>query len=555
MKKNICLCLMSFLILIACATVFASQDKNDNNKTDITEILSLSHFIAPLPNQVLEGKVNIDFSANGVLSVEFYIRRPGSLSSIYLGRAAKQNGQLWKYLWQTDNYPNGDYNLYAETSSQYGRYESEAIKVIISNPQLPKKESKDKADEIIKQKEDINKKSQEEKSEDKNQLKKEIKDETIRFKEEIKPLDEEETEEIKQKAIEEINKTIEREIAPEIEKLDNKIEKITVAQKDLKELEKSEKKEEKKEEKEQKKAELVQLVKEKEVIKEDIIKKSEEILTKEEVKINLDKIVQNQPEKKIEVSVEKEKIKQDVTQQVEDLDQFLSNKETERYDKLKGIESKDSDNDGILDLEEIRLGTDLLNPDTDGDGYLDSDEVKHGYNPLIPSPGDKIIFEDPREKGEIKKEYEVTLAEAKILEDGSFNILLSGKGLPNSFVTIYIYSSLPTVVIAKTDANGNWSYLLDKPLEDGEHQVYVAVTNNKGEISHKSATKYFIQQAQAITYTADSSIFDEDSSELGSDNEKSLKMAYVFLGLSIIVFCAGVALMIIGIRSSRKELE
>jgi S1-C subfamily serine protease len=42
----------------------------------------------------------------------------------------------------------------------------------------------------------------------------------------------------------------------------------------------------------------------------------------------------------------------------------------------------DSDNDGLSDGEEIKLGTDPKNPDTDGDGYTDGSEVVNGYNPL-----------------------------------------------------------------------------------------------------------------------------------------------------------------------------
>ncbi|MBU1255368.1 hypothetical protein KKH35_00675, partial [Patescibacteria group bacterium] len=190
-------------------------------------------------------------------------------------------------------------------------------------------------------------------------------------------------------------------------------------------------------------------------------------------------------------------------------------------------------------------------PDTDGDGYLDKDEIEHGYDPLIPSPGDKIVFEEPREKGEVKEEYQVVSVEAKELEDKTTGILLIGKGLPNSFVTIYIYSSLPIVVVAKTDENGNWSYLLDKQLEDGEHQVYVTVTNNKGEINYKSEPKYFIKQAQAITAMAASSIFDKESSGVIDDNQEPSRTGYLILGLSIISFCAGIALMIIG----RKVLQ
>lgn len=46
------------------------------------------------------------------------------------------------------------------------------------------------------------------------------------------------------------------------------------------------------------------------------------------------------------------------------------------------VSSVDSDNDGLFDMEEVKTYmTDPLNPDTDGDSYLDGQEVKSGYNP------------------------------------------------------------------------------------------------------------------------------------------------------------------------------
>ena len=42
----------------------------------------------------------------------------------------------------------------------------------------------------------------------------------------------------------------------------------------------------------------------------------------------------------------------------------------------------DSDNDGLLDEEEIEYGTDPMNPDSDGDGFYDGDEVLGGHDPL-----------------------------------------------------------------------------------------------------------------------------------------------------------------------------
>jgi len=50
-----------------------------------------------------------------------------------------------------------------------------------------------------------------------------------------------------------------------------------------------------------------------------------------------------------------------------------------------GDACEDSDGDGILDADEIALGTDPANPDTDGDGLDDGDEINiHGTDPTDP---------------------------------------------------------------------------------------------------------------------------------------------------------------------------
>ena len=45
---------------------------------------------------------------------------------------------------------------------------------------------------------------------------------------------------------------------------------------------------------------------------------------------------------------------------------------------------EDSDNDGLLDYQEIMYMTDSNNPDTDGDGLLDGDEINIGTSPNLP---------------------------------------------------------------------------------------------------------------------------------------------------------------------------
>lgn len=47
----------------------------------------------------------------------------------------------------------------------------------------------------------------------------------------------------------------------------------------------------------------------------------------------------------------------------------------------------DFDLDGLLNQDELALGTDLENPDSDGDGYPDGHEIANGGDPLDPSKG------------------------------------------------------------------------------------------------------------------------------------------------------------------------
>jgi len=181
----------------------------------------------------------------------------------------------------------------------------------------------------------------------------------------------------------------------------------------------------------------------------------------------------------------------------------VENKETGAIGSSQNSGEIDSDNDGLSDEDEFRYKTDPKNPDTDGDGFLDGDEVKNGFNPLQFSPGDrsdKIVFESPKETGEVKKDlYRVSNVEVVAVEEGKKELRLTGKALPNSFVNIYIYSDLPIILTVKTDSEGNWSYVLDKQLEDGEHQVYVAVTDNTGKITAKSDPLFFVKTAEAAT--------------------------------------------------------
>ncbi len=167
----------------------------------------------------------------------------------------------------------------------------------------------------------------------------------------------------------------------------------------------------------------------------------------------------------------------------------------------KCFSERDSDKDGLSDIDEVRYGTDPQAADSDLDGFIDGDEVRSGFDPVKYSPGDQsdqIVFESPKMYGEVKPNYSVKNVSIKPSENGESKLHLEGKGLPNSFVTIYIYSD-PIVLTVKTDSDGNWTYELDKNLEDGNHEAYVAVTDNTGKITAKSEPIAFVKTAQAVT--------------------------------------------------------
>ncbi|MEI8343706.1 MAG: Ig-like domain-containing protein [Candidatus Moraniibacteriota bacterium] len=262
-----------------------------------------------------------------------------------------------------------------------------------------------------------------------------------------------------------------------------------------------------------------------------------------------------------------ESLKETTTEAVSSEKQNFAKEQVASTDALvQQLAGVDSDGDGLTDQEEIRIGTDPKNPDTDGDGYLDGDEIKNGFDPLKASQGegtksDKIMFQSPKDKGTIDASYKVDSVVALSGSNPDFGdsdvsnqpqkIKLSGKGLPNSFVTIYIYSNDPIIVTMKTNANGDWEYVLDKNLEDGNHEAYVAVTDNTGKITAKSEPLFFVKTAQAIEMTAPEETAGKVIPQNQSPMERSQNNFWV-VSLIIIVFCVGVAILVITVILKNK---
>ncbi len=207
----------------------------------------------------------------------------------------------------------------------------------------------------------------------------------------------------------------------------------------------------------------------------------------------------------------------------------------EEREKLKTRDGlnlyKDTDSDGVSDYDESNIYfTDPWNAHTSGSSLTDGERILLGFDPLT---DDAVLIpvESPKDVRESSDNlFEVTAITLKRLPIGvrdevasttlsqtattspeepldevietpqSLEVLsFSGRGLPNSFVTLYIFST-PIVVTVKADDEGVWHYALDVELEDGNHELYVASVNSAGRIIAKSPAVPFVKTAEAVEF-------------------------------------------------------
>lgn len=228
----------------------------------------------------------------------------------------------------------------------------------------------------------------------------------------------------------------------------------------------------------------------------------------------------------------------------------------------------DSDGDGLTDDFENRLGTDPRDADSDNDGNSDKEEVSIQRNPLGPgmflgtlAPIDIVTMknlplEHPSVAGVMSSHLTVenvtTVANNKKASAPNVEgYIFEGAAEPGSILTLYIYSDMPLVVTVKTDKYGNWQYELTEPLNDGGHEVYVAINDNTGKVVQKSSPlNFFIREAQAFSVDEFVASVSSTPEEVEKQSETAMS-GYVIISLMLVFVAAALFISFVIVRNKK----
>lgn len=232
---------------------------------------------------------------------------------------------------------------------------------------------------------------------------------------------------------------------------------------------------------------------------------------------------------------------------------------------------KDTDGDGISDFDEVAIyNTDPTVADTDNDGFVDGAEVLAGYDPLSDARESVIVYESPKDAGVFREDVlsvdsiisvtqpaaepavpqATTAVPVNPVEEKNY-LLLTGRALPSSYVTLYMYST-PVIVTVKTAPDGSWEYRFEHELEDGQHNVYVGITDNAGRVVAKSQPLTFIKEAQAVTPLQAAVLNDVQITD--TPRSSLLFSTYMIYALvSVSVLAIGLILIMLGLHLETRR--
>lgn len=171
----------------------------------------------------------------------------------------------------------------------------------------------------------------------------------------------------------------------------------------------------------------------------------------------------------------------------------------------------DTDDDGIRDYDEVNLyDTNPRSADSDKDGFPDSAELLGATNPrggittseaLSSLNGEVFSSSDSLEKI-VPALSSLAILRVAVAEDESasstpLESIVYGTGLPNAYVTLFIFSR-PFTAVVQADEEGNFAYTLPRELADGTHRIYATIGATNGTPLLRSEGYVFVKRGSQV---------------------------------------------------------
>jgi len=263
---------------------------------------------------------------------------------------------------------------------------------------------------------------------------------------------------------------------------------------------------------------------------------------------------------KIKVSLETEsglplnfeKSQRDIKVTLLNFEKVLTQKKEIIESRQGDLVFEDTDSDGLSDYDETFIyKTDPKNARTKEGEKTDGEKIKAGINPLAERE-ELIKYQDPRTDKDSFVSSSYRVDKVQLVKEDTKKLVFEGVALPNTFITLYIYST-PIIVTVTTNANGQWSYELEKEIGNGEHQMFVATVDTSGKIIARSSPVPFTKSAEAA------SIGIEGDLNIPFSTQNFLQDNFILITLMVLILVVVLGMVFVGkhsnIKSALSELK